>query len=98
VISAKVKDVDFTRAGVMIQSDLINFSLGVNDTSGIRYGPQPGVDPYVLPVILPCSSIPREKYLVPARCLDRRVISAKVKDVDFTTRRVDYLGLVEVNQ
>jgi hypothetical protein len=34
-----------------IQSDLINFSLGVNDTSGIRYGPQPGVDPYILPVM-----------------------------------------------
>ncbi|KAJ5187449.1 hypothetical protein N7449_010443 [Penicillium cf. viridicatum] len=34
-----------------IQSDLINFSLGTNDTSGIRYGPQPGADPYILPVM-----------------------------------------------
>lgn len=34
-----------------IQSDLINFSLGANDTSGIRYGPQPGADPYILPVM-----------------------------------------------
>ncbi|KAJ5734399.1 Phosphoinositide phosphatase SAC1 [Penicillium malachiteum] len=34
-----------------IQSDLIDFSLGENDTSGIRYGPQPGVDPYILPVM-----------------------------------------------
>lgn len=34
-----------------IQSDLIDFSLGEHDTSGIRYGPQPGVDPYILPVI-----------------------------------------------
>jgi hypothetical protein len=34
-----------------IQSDLINFSDGANDTSGIRYGPQPGVDPYILPVM-----------------------------------------------
>lgn len=34
-----------------IQSDLIDFSLGTNDTSGIRYGPQPGADPYILPVM-----------------------------------------------
>lgn len=34
-----------------IQSDLIDFSLGRNDTSGIRYGPQPGADPYILPVM-----------------------------------------------
>lgn len=34
-----------------IQSDLIDFSLGEHDTSGIRYGPQPGVDPYILPVM-----------------------------------------------
>lgn len=33
-----------------VQSDLIDFSLGAHDTSGIRYGPQPGVDPYILPV------------------------------------------------
>ncbi|KAJ5145062.1 hypothetical protein N7448_002454 [Penicillium atrosanguineum] len=34
-----------------IQSDLIDFSLGETDTSGIRYGPQPGVDPFILPVM-----------------------------------------------
>lgn len=34
-----------------IQSDLIDFSLGEHDTSGIRYGPQSGVDPYILPVM-----------------------------------------------
>ncbi|KAJ5895209.1 hypothetical protein N7495_006900 [Penicillium taxi] len=34
-----------------IQSDLIDFSLGAHDTSGIRYGPQPGVDPFILPVM-----------------------------------------------
>jgi hypothetical protein len=34
-----------------IQTDLIDFSLGENDRSGIRYGPQPGADPYILPVM-----------------------------------------------
>ncbi|CAI7626935.1 unnamed protein product [Penicillium pancosmium] len=34
-----------------IQSDLINFSLGQQETSGVRYGPQPDVDPYILPVM-----------------------------------------------
>ncbi|KAJ5747892.1 uncharacterized protein N7511_009588 [Penicillium nucicola] len=34
-----------------IQTDLIDFSLGENDKSGIRYGPQPGADPYILPVM-----------------------------------------------
>lgn len=34
-----------------IQSDLIDFSVGAHDTSGIRYGPQPDVDPYILPVM-----------------------------------------------
>ncbi|GLI78929.1 phosphoinositide phosphatase sac1 [Penicillium ochrochloron] len=34
-----------------IQSDLIDFSLGENNTNGIRYGPQPGADPYILPVM-----------------------------------------------
>lgn len=34
-----------------IQSDLIDFSLGEHDSTGIRYGPQPGVDPFILPVM-----------------------------------------------
>lgn len=34
-----------------IQSDLIDFSLGENNTNGIRYGPQPAADPYILPVM-----------------------------------------------
>lgn len=34
-----------------IQSDLIDFSLGENNKNGIRYGPQPGADPYILPVM-----------------------------------------------
>lgn len=34
-----------------IQSDFIDFSSGEQDTTGIRYGPQPGVDPYILPVM-----------------------------------------------
>lgn len=34
-----------------IQTDLIDFSQGENDKSGIRYGPQPGADPYILPVM-----------------------------------------------
>ncbi|KAB8217448.1 SacI homology domain-containing protein [Aspergillus novoparasiticus] len=34
-----------------IQSDLIDFSLGGHDTTSVRYGPQPGVDPYILPVM-----------------------------------------------
>lgn len=34
-----------------IQSDLIDFSLGEHDSTGVRYGPQPGVDPYILPVM-----------------------------------------------
>ncbi|PKY02094.1 putative phosphoinositide phosphatase [Aspergillus campestris IBT 28561] len=34
-----------------IQSDLIDFSLGVNDATGVRYAPQPAVDPYILPVM-----------------------------------------------
>lgn len=34
-----------------IQSDLIDFSLGEHDSSGVRYGPQPAVDPYILPVM-----------------------------------------------
>ena len=34
-----------------IQSDLIDFSLGEHDTTGIRYGPQPKVDPFIMPVM-----------------------------------------------
>lgn len=34
-----------------IQSDLIDFSVGEHDSTGIRYGPQPAVDPYILPVM-----------------------------------------------
>lgn len=34
-----------------IQSDLIDFSLGESNKSGIRYGPQPATDPYILPVM-----------------------------------------------
>lgn len=34
-----------------IQSDLIDFSLGESNKGGIRYGPQPGADPYILPVM-----------------------------------------------
>ncbi|KAB8074839.1 SacI homology domain-containing protein [Aspergillus leporis] len=34
-----------------IQSDLIDFSLGGHDTTSVRYGSQPGVDPYILPVM-----------------------------------------------
>ncbi|KAE8355599.1 SacI homology domain-containing protein [Aspergillus coremiiformis] len=34
-----------------IQSDLIDFSLGGHDATSVRYGPQPGVDPYILPVM-----------------------------------------------
>jgi hypothetical protein len=51
-----------------IQSDLIDFSAGANDTSGIRYGPQPGVDPYILPVMFGMM----------------RITPAKVKSTSFT--------------
>lgn len=34
-----------------IQSDLIDFSVGEHDSTGIRYGPQPAVDSYILPVM-----------------------------------------------
>ncbi|KAJ9297532.1 hypothetical protein DTO271G3_4307 [Paecilomyces variotii] len=34
-----------------VQSDLIDFRQGANDTTGIRYGQQPGVDPFILPVM-----------------------------------------------
>lgn len=51
-----------------IQSDLIDFSVGANDTSGIRYGPQPGADPYILPVMFGML----------------RITPAKVKSTSFT--------------
>ncbi|KAF7597210.1 hypothetical protein BBP40_008052 [Aspergillus hancockii] len=34
-----------------IQSDLIDFSLGGHDAASVRYGSQPGVDPYIIPVM-----------------------------------------------
>ena len=34
-----------------IQTDLIDFRLGGGSASGIRAGPQPGIDPYILPVM-----------------------------------------------
>ncbi|PWY86096.1 phosphoinositide phosphatase [Aspergillus heteromorphus CBS 117.55] len=51
-----------------IQSDLIDFSLGEHDTTGVRYGPQPGVDPYILPVMFGML----------------RITPAKVKSTSFT--------------
>ncbi|KAJ5579914.1 uncharacterized protein N7459_005899 [Penicillium hispanicum] len=63
-----------------IQTDLIDFSLGENDTSGIRYGPQPGVDPYILPVMFGML----------------RITPARVKSTSFTfaliTRRSRHRG------
>lgn len=63
-----------------IQSDLIDFSLGKNDTTGIRYGPQPGADPYILPVMFGML----------------RISPAKVKSTSFTfaliTRRSRHRG------
>lgn len=61
-----------------IQSDLIDFSLGENNTNGIRYGPQPGADPYILPVMFGMM----------------RITPARVKGTSFTfalvTRRSRY--------
>ncbi|KAF7718027.1 Phosphoinositide phosphatase [Penicillium ucsense] len=51
-----------------IQSDLIDFSLGENNTNGVRYGPQPGADPYILPVMFGMM----------------RITSARVKGTSFT--------------
>ncbi|KAJ5610513.1 hypothetical protein N7510_007232 [Penicillium lagena] len=63
-----------------IQSDLIDFSQGANDTSGIRYGPQPGADPYILPVMFGML----------------RITAARVKSTPFTfaliTRRSRHRG------
>lgn len=51
-----------------IQTDLIDFSLGEHDNTGIRYGPQPGVDPFILPVMYGML----------------RITPAKVKSTSFT--------------
>ncbi|PTU20758.1 hypothetical protein P175DRAFT_0458427 [Aspergillus ochraceoroseus IBT 24754] len=63
-----------------LQSDLIDFSLGEHDTTNVRYGPQPGVDPYILPVMFGMM----------------RITPAKVKSTNFTfaliTRRSRHRG------
>jgi phosphatidylinositol 4-phosphatase len=63
-----------------VQSDLIGFSQGVNDATGVRYGPQPGVDPYILPVMFGVL----------------RITPTKVKSTSFTfvliTRRSRHRG------
>ncbi|KAL5341290.1 SacI homology domain-containing protein [Aspergillus crustosus] len=51
-----------------LQSDLIDFSLGEHNSTSVRYGPQPGVDPYILPVIFGML----------------RITPAKVKSTTFT--------------
>lgn len=51
-----------------LQSDLIDFSLGEHNMTSIRYGPQPGVDPYILPVMFGML----------------RITPAKVKSTTFT--------------
>ncbi|KAL4869421.1 hypothetical protein BDV12DRAFT_81658 [Aspergillus spectabilis] len=61
-----------------LQSDLIDFSLGEHNSTSVRYGPQPGVDPYILPVMFGML----------------RITPAKVKSTTFTfaliTRRSRY--------
>ncbi|KAL4929965.1 putative phosphoinositide phosphatase (Sac1) [Aspergillus undulatus] len=61
-----------------LQSDLIDFSLGEHNLTGVRYGPQPGVDPYILPVMFGML----------------RITPARVKSTTFTfsliTRRSRY--------
>lgn len=64
-----------------LQSDLIDFSSGGgHETSGIRYGPQPGADPYILPVMFGML----------------RITPARVKSTSFTfaliTRRSRHRG------
>lgn len=63
-----------------LQSDLIDFSLGAQDRMGIKYSAQPGVDPYVLPVMFGML----------------RISLAKVKSTSFTfaliTRRSRHRG------
>lgn len=51
-----------------IQTDLIDFRSGAGDGSGMRYGPQVGVDPYILPVMFGVM----------------RITSTKVKSTPFT--------------
>lgn len=51
-----------------IQTDLIDFRSGAGDGSAMRYGPQVGVDPYILPVMF--------GFL--------RITSTKVKSTPFT--------------
>jgi hypothetical protein len=63
-----------------VQSDLIDFRLGANDTAGVRSGQQHGVDPYILPVMYGML----------------RITPAKVKSTSFTfaliTRRSRHRG------
>ncbi|OKL64568.1 hypothetical protein UA08_00135 [Talaromyces atroroseus] len=63
-----------------IQSDLIDFRVGTVDTTGSRYSQQPGVDPYILPVIFGML----------------RITPARVKNTSFTfaliTRRSRFRG------
>jgi hypothetical protein len=63
-----------------VQSDLIDFRLGANDTAGVRSGQQHGVDPYILPVMYGML----------------RITTAKVKSTSFTfaliTRRSRHRG------
>ncbi|KAF7119144.1 hypothetical protein CNMCM5793_008884 [Aspergillus hiratsukae] len=63
-----------------IQSDFIDFSLGAHDATSMRYGPQPGVDPFILPVIFGML----------------RITPARVKSTSFTfaliTRRSRHRG------
>ncbi|OJJ44624.1 hypothetical protein ASPZODRAFT_27275 [Penicilliopsis zonata CBS 506.65] len=63
-----------------LQSDLIDFSLGGHNTAAVRYGPQPGADPFILPVMFGML----------------RITPAKVKGTSFTfaliTRRSRHRG------
>ncbi|QGA19398.1 hypothetical protein EYB26_007087 [Talaromyces marneffei] len=63
-----------------IQSDLIDFRVGSSDTTGTKYNQQPGVDPYILPVIFGML----------------RITPARVKNTSFTfaliTRRSRHRG------
>jgi len=63
-----------------IQTDLIDFRLGGESTTGLRGGQQPGMDPYILPVM----------------CGMLRVTPARVKNTSFTfaliTRRSRFRG------
>ncbi|QKX62753.1 uncharacterized protein TRUGW13939_09916 [Talaromyces rugulosus] len=63
-----------------IQSDLIDLRVGAGDNAGVRYSQQPGVDPYILPVIFGML----------------RITPARVKNTPFTfaliTRRSRHRG------